>query len=211
MTNFNILQNRYLKDFSPEFLIRLKGTCLSLIKAGVSNNDIYEYLENTEKLDPIQSREFLAYIFFELKNDSLYDRQASLASAVYFIANQIVELKNDLNLLDATLNVVTVDKDGNLPGINMFDPVEVNSRIDLIGKTIDRKKRLRDGILSYRKELDELLRLKVDSDMLKSIQLLMTSNVLPEAIKDRLYNIFASLDENINTLILKESSVSVDI
>lgn len=207
MDTHKLLLSGLFSNISSESLIASQKMIKELIKLGMSVTDIYPALETTFKLNSNQSRELVTIVISEIKFDNVYERDQALAQSIFFLFNQILENQKDARLLEAinsTLIVSKKDANGNeqllYPGIDTTDYEQVHERIDLIGKNIERKKRLRDNILKFRVELNSLLRLKIDTDLLKAIQLLMTSDVLPHEVKNKLYDLFSTMDMEVATL-----------
>lgn len=191
-------------SFDPVTIVEIKNTIRELIRSGLSRADIIRGLATKYSVEPVEIGYVLAEVVQELKVDLLFDRTNQQAETVYWYFNQLIEVNKDLKLIDVAIEgFVNKSKDGKSTTINKDDA-------DNVGKLIERKTRVRNTLLAVRDKINNLLRLNIDSDVLKAIQTLMTVDTLPDSLKNKLFMLTTDYQESLLQLSTLEAETKVE-
>lgn len=191
-------------SFDPVTIVEIKNTIRELIRSGLSRADIIRGLATKYSVEPVEIGYVLAEVVQELKVDLLFDRTNQQAETVYWYFNQLIEVNKDLKLIDVAIEgFVNKSKDGKSTTINKDDA-------DNVGKLIERKTRVRNTLLAVRDKINNLLRLNIDSDVLKAIQTLMTVDTLPDSLKNKLFMLTTDYQESLLQLSTLDAETKVE-
>lgn len=190
-------------SLDPVTVVEIKNTIRELIKSGLSRADVIRGLATKYKVEPTEISFILVEVVQELKVDLLFDRTNQQAETVYWYFNQLIEVNKDLKLIDLAVEAfVTKSSDGKTSILK--------DDADDVGKLLERKTRIRNTLLSVRDKISNLLRLNIDSDVLKAIQTLMTVDTLPESLKSKLFLLTSDYQESLLQLSTIEAESKVE-